>query len=1727
MIRLPESAFGKKLFVLLLVLIPVLVGIVRYIALHSSPTAKAQKFEISQSYPEDQSTNVPLVSQPVIVFTKKITIPESQLSNYFEITPKINGSWHIEKNKQVVYFSVDKKQKNTLPNTFEPQKVYTIRVKGGLGSEEGKRLSKNFTVQFRTERSPEFAFGFDKRQISLFRGGQNIVVPYRWSYGDPANSYKITRFRESNPKITVQKATKEEFLEYFSYKEGKESLNIAPESLVKKEKVEVRGDFREGSYNEGSITIQNPIFDKSGIYYLTIANKDGSDGMFVVVSDNVAQLIKDDNNSYVWVTKGKEGISYKDVDVSAYSVVDEVKKLSSGKTDASGIFKKEKGANDIDFVIAQKGDDVSVTYVPNYSKSPTRDKLTVFAYLDRPVYRPGDTVHYKAVIRKNEDETLTVPNRTLYIKYMRSYFDNEDTYKKVTTDEYGTVTFDATIPLSNSELYPSITLNEKKEDGTYTNVSSTPVMVETYRKPDMELNAVAQEKEYISGDTAHYTVVGKTMFGQPLSNIEFSYRIILNNWEEIVDRQKEAIDNSGGYYGGGDELSNGVGKFDQNGKAEISFPAVLPPKYELSQTALIEITPKIQAAPSIGKMVRLVHRGEFALFIDPLTGSLDRGIEGTVTAMDHNSPRNIVGGKQGKAALYYTANYSNNEELVTNQDVTIDPNGKAQFKFEASRGQGRYIVKILIPDSRGNTVVAKKELYVGNSQYQDPLKKYTLSLTSAKNEYASGETARLTANANFTIQEALIVKSIANGYDTKIIDVSVKKLSSNSNSFDQAVVGNSPSTVGYTIVTVHDGQVVSSTTNIVKKKEKTELNVDLKFDKDQYNPGDTVTAMLKVADKDGKGMVSDNSLSVIDASLLQVESGSGGIDATFNQNEFYLYVTMHNSTTGIDAFGPGGGGGCFLGGTDILMSDGSTKNIEDIRVGDMVLTRESAQNSTLVPVRVSATFVHTVDDYLIINNRLFITPIHKVYLNGIWQTISNAKVGDVLIDASGQDVVIESISESKGSFKVYNLTTEEKHTFFANGIYVHNEKGVDERKNFVDSVYWNPHITTDSNGDAKVTFKLPDNLTTFSAQVFSNTKDSHFGEVKKTIVSSKLFNIIPSLPSFYFEGDKPQVAFLLQNSDSHDVAATIGFRIKEIGANSSQNIQVKANDFVTSQFDADLSNAKGEISFEFEAKDENGKVLDSVLLKRPILPRGSIDATWNSYVGSRDITFAPDYPKLDYNAIHVRVTPNIISQLLGKNSYIGIDENLSSETGKSLYAFAYILARTRDGFIAPTDYRYASILNRYRNAISKLQASRDGDVWRYPQYFNGSYAAANLWVAEGFKQGKENGILGQITNVDEIVSKTREAVYSKYKKPMPTEIPLPSTTPAPTIVPTGGTDYFTIDDKEANGFLLGESLAVQKGDEVLIAALDVLYGRAPVGRLIALKMQSADDRYIWNVKDRDVMTLAALAVIKKGSIDDADRAIKGLSIINQGNADSLMLFSAATYAERKGIYIAIPEYSVSINGVKAVDMTVKNWQNSYGGGEFDQAYDAKSASDGKVVIAVKADGKVPVYTTVTAFNYSSKKQDIGQAKKASFALTRTIKDANTKVDVTDLAKENSGIITLKSDVPGQSPENQQLNPFKFLAVEPLRPDYIYLNQSSFNSPQYHNVLDDLYPGNQQYSVGYIAPLTYSDQMVKYDNRSQNSSQIVMPYVVYRSAGGSYYQPKASMVFTDLGIVVGE
>jgi len=145
------------------------------------------------------------------------------------------------------------------------------------------------------------------------------------------------------------------------------------------------------------------------------------------------------------------------------------------------------------------------------------------------------------------------------------------------------------------------------------------------------------------------------------------------------------------------------------------------------------------------------------------------------------------------------------------------------------------------------------------------------------------------------------------------------------------------------------------------------------------------------------------------------------------------------TTCSADCPPPGGNGDpCFTAETQILMADGSYKQIKDVKEGDWILTKENESSDKMVSAKVIKTSEQTTDSYLIINNKLEVTGNHPIFIGGKWKQAQAIELGDKLFNEKGQEVIVESLELKKETVKVYNIELEDYQAYFAGGFYVHN-----------------------------------------------------------------------------------------------------------------------------------------------------------------------------------------------------------------------------------------------------------------------------------------------------------------------------------------------------------------------------------------------------------------------------------------------------------------------------------------------------------------------------------------------------------------------------------------------------------------------------------------------------------------------------------------------------------------
>jgi intein/homing endonuclease len=169
-------------------------------------------------------------------------------------------------------------------------------------------------------------------------------------------------------------------------------------------------------------------------------------------------------------------------------------------------------------------------------------------------------------------------------------------------------------------------------------------------------------------------------------------------------------------------------------------------------------------------------------------------------------------------------------------------------------------------------------------------------------------------------------------------------------------------------------------------------------------------------------------------------------DIEGNHNFFANNVLVHNRF-------------CFVAGTQITLEGGSKKNIEDIVIGDEVLSFNEASN-LIEPKKVVELKqpVHSdlVKYHLSNDTTLTCTYDHPIYINGLelasykpeWtnerynigREVSQIKVGDtVRLSTYGLTVIKEIEVLPEVDTQTYIFTVEDNHNFYANDILVHNK----------------------------------------------------------------------------------------------------------------------------------------------------------------------------------------------------------------------------------------------------------------------------------------------------------------------------------------------------------------------------------------------------------------------------------------------------------------------------------------------------------------------------------------------------------------------------------------------------------------------------------------------------------------------------------------------------------------
>jgi hypothetical protein len=144
---------------------------------------------------------------------------------------------------------------------------------------------------------------------------------------------------------------------------------------------------------------------------------------------------------------------------------------------------------------------------------------------------------------------------------------------------------------------------------------------------------------------------------------------------------------------------------------------------------------------------------------------------------------------------------------------------------------------------------------------------------------------------------------------------------------------------------------------------------------------------------------------------------------------------------------------CFISETKVDMADGTTKNIEEVKVGDVLKGEKT--NNTVLGLHKS---ILNGKLYSLNGGRYFVTDAHPFKTTDGWKsinpgetakenigiTVTKLEVGDTLITDKG-NVLLKTINskEGKANTKLFNFYLNGDHTYYADDYLVHNKMACD------------------------------------------------------------------------------------------------------------------------------------------------------------------------------------------------------------------------------------------------------------------------------------------------------------------------------------------------------------------------------------------------------------------------------------------------------------------------------------------------------------------------------------------------------------------------------------------------------------------------------------------------------------------------------------------------------------
>lgn len=501
---------------------------------------------------------------------------------------------------------------------------------------------------------------------------------------------------------------------------------------------------------------------------------------------------------------------------------------------------------------------------------PTAPTLAGHLHTDRPIYRPGHTVHYKASLRLFGDDGFEVPDATMPMTLtVKDAAGNTVATTKPAADAYGSIAGD--LPLGEDVSLGEWQLELASEGQTF----RRGFRVEEYVKPDYEVKVETDEPYYVTGDTASVTVQADYYFGQPVTDAEVTLRVF-RGYYYWYERTGNLVDEFRGRTGPD-------GSFEVSVPVETQSDRSWPEPYYFEAEVL-----DASRRPVVSEASVPVHAADFALSVRNERYGVEVG-EPVVLIASATGHDGVP--ETGRTVRFEVRKYHWTEargsyyEVIATDTVVTDETGQARATFQGL-AEGWYNVEVTATDDAGRLLRQSSYAWIYGGDrpwyWRDGLQ-----LTADKDAYAPGDTAHLLLRSPITTT-ALVTLERDEVYEEIVVDVAgaatidIPIRAEFAPNVTARVQLWEPVQDPYRQI---EGQLVSAETTLSVPATDRRLDVRIAPDAPQHEPGDAATFTVRVTDAEGQPVRAQLSFALVDKAVLALAADTSGdiFDAFWGQ----------------------------------------------------------------------------------------------------------------------------------------------------------------------------------------------------------------------------------------------------------------------------------------------------------------------------------------------------------------------------------------------------------------------------------------------------------------------------------------------------------------------------------------------------------------------------------------------------------------------------------------------------------------------------------------------------------------------------------------------------------------------------------------------------------------------------------------------------------------------------